>query len=166
MDIFEDCVKRLPRRQPLNLSQQCGECRFLALYRTELLDPPTVSCRQPEQVGQDRHMFRVRGGLRNESVQLGEFLGGRVAAFETCRVLEVSNDWKKRGVGMVRRAEIAQCDVRFTVQPLIKCARNVRLADTRLPGQQHNPALSQSGKSPPAQQQLYLLFASVQRRRL
>src|SRR5262245_13091184 len=64
----------------------------------------------------------------------------------------------------MRRAEITQCDVRFTVQPLIKRTRNVRLANTCLASQHHHTALTQGGVTPPPQQQLDLLFSSVQRR--
>src|SRR5215469_4760510 len=67
---------------------------------------------------------------------------------------------------MMRRAEITQCDVRLTLEPLAKRERNVRLADTWLPRQEHHPTFPLRGVSPPAQQQLDLLFTSEQRRQL
>src|SRR6266487_6937472 len=67
---------------------------------------------------------------------------------------------------MMRRAEIAQCDVRLTLEPLAKRERNVRLADTWLPRKEHHPTFPLRGLSPPAQQQLNLLFTPEQRRQL
>src|SRR5499433_252261 len=67
---------------------------------------------------------------------------------------------------MMRRAEITQCDVRLTLEPLAKRERNVRLADTWLPRKEHHPTFTLRGVSPPAQQQLDLLFTPEQRRQL
>ncbi len=67
---------------------------------------------------------------------------------------------------MMCRTEITQRDVRFTLEPLAKRKRDVRLADTRLPGKHHHSAFSLRGVPPSAQQQLYLLFAPEQRRQL
>src|SRR5262249_57449049 len=54
----------------------------------------------------------------------------------------------------------------FTLEPLVKRERNMRLADTRLPGEHHHPAFALRDLFPPSQQELYLLFASEQRRQL
>src|SRR5215467_14557707 len=67
---------------------------------------------------------------------------------------------------MMRRAEITQCDVRLTLEPLAKRERDVRLADTWLPRQEHHPTFPLRGVSPPAQQQLDLLFTPEQRGQL
>src|SRR5262249_52819682 len=66
-------------------------------------------------------------------------------------------------VGMMCRTEIAQCDVRFTLEPLVKRERNVRLADTRLPHKHHASAFLLRGVSPPPQQQFCFLLTPEQR---
>src|SRR5262245_1000201 len=67
---------------------------------------------------------------------------------------------------MMRRAEIAQSDVRFTLEPLVKRERNVRLADARLACKHHYSPFLLRGVSPSAQQQFYLFFTPEQRRQL
>src|SRR6266508_277039 len=111
-------------------------------------------------------MFRVRRGLRKVNVKFGQLLRGRVAALKPGSAFELANEWEESTVGMMRGAEIAQCDVRFTLEPLVKRERNVRLADTRLPRKHHHPAFLLRGVSPPTQQQLCLLFTPEQRRQL
>src|SRR6516162_9764521 len=61
---------------------------------------------------------------------------------------------------MMRRAEIAQRNVWFTLQPLIKRQCNVRLADTRLARKKHHPTFFPCGLAPSAQQQIYLFLTS------
>ena len=70
----------------------------------------------------------------------------------------------QRTVGVMRRAEVAQRDVRFGLEPLLKRQRNVRLADTRLSGQHHHAAFALPGVLPAAQQQLDFLVTPEQRR--
>src|SRR5215813_6834763 len=56
--------------------------------------------------------------------------------------------------------------MRLALEALVKCERNVRLADTWLPCKEHHPAFTLRGVSPAAQQQLDLLFTPKQRRQL
>src|SRR5262245_49022798 len=67
---------------------------------------------------------------------------------------------------MMGRTEIAQRDVRLILDPLAQRERNVRLADPWLTRQEHHPTFTLRGVSPPAQQQLDLLFTPEQRRQL
>src|SRR6516165_2662868 len=67
---------------------------------------------------------------------------------------------------MMCRTEIAQCDVRFTLEPIVKRERNVRLADTRLPHKHYASAFLLRGVSPPPQQQFCFLLTPEQRRQL
>src|SRR5262249_61355172 len=67
---------------------------------------------------------------------------------------------------MVRRAEIAQRGVWFSLELLVKRPCNVRLADTRLSHKHHYSAFLLCGVSPPAEQQIYLFFTPEQRREL
>src|SRR5262249_38582124 len=133
--------------------------RLLRGFRgTKLLKLVTFACRQWEQVGQNRHVFRVRGGSRNESVKFAQLLHRRVAALKPGSTFDLANEWEESTVGMMCRTEIAQRDVRFTLEPLAKRERDVRLADAWLPRKQHHPAFPLRGLPPPAQQQLALRF--------
>src|SRR5262249_26224236 len=76
---------------------------------------------------------------------------------------DLANEWEESTVGMMCRTEIAQRDVRFTLEPLAKRERDVRLADAWLPRKQHHPAFPLRGVPPPAQQQVGLLFTPEQR---
>src|SRR5262249_36934610 len=119
-----------------------------------------------QKVSQNCDAFRVDGRLCNESVKFGQLLRRRVAALKPGSTFELANEWEQSTVGMMRRAEITQCDVRLTLEPLAKRERNVRLADTWLPRKHHHSAFLLRRVSPPAQQQLDLLFTPEQRRQL
>src|SRR5262245_34325245 len=133
------------------MSQQYPQRLLFAFLWAEFPESVIVACGQCEKAGQNREMFRVRRGPCNKDIEFGQLLPRRIAALKSRSTFELAGEREQCAVGMVGRAEISQCNVRLTVQPLIKRARNVRLADTRLPGQHHNPALSQSDMSPPAQ---------------
>src|SRR6516164_3868713 len=121
---------------------------------------------QCEQAGQNLQVFAIGRGLRDKGVELGQLLRRRVAVFEPGSTLELADEWEQRTVGMVRRAEIAQRDVWFSLELLVKRPRNVRLADTRLSQKHHYSAFLLFGVSPPAEQQIYLFFTPEQRRQL
>ena len=65
---------------------------------------------------------------------------------------------------MVRRAEIAQPSVRFGGDPLGQRLGEAGLADARLGGNQHHPAVAGLRLRPAAEQQVDLLVAANQRR--
>src|SRR5262249_12054055 len=111
-------------------------------------------------------MFRVRRGLRNQSVKFGQLLRNRIGALKPCSTFELANEWKESAVGMMRRAEIPQCDVRLALEPLFKRERDVRLAYTRLARKHGDSTFALRSVSPPAQQQLDLLFTPEQRGQL
>src|SRR5262249_43667660 len=111
-------------------------------------------------------MFRVRRGLRNQSVKFGQLLRNRIGALKPCSTFELANEWEESAVGMMRRAEVPQCDVRLVLEPLFKRERDVRLAYTRLARKHDDSTFALRSVSPPAQQQLDLLFTPEQRRRL
>src|SRR5262249_3785854 len=104
--------------------------------------------------------------LCNKSVKFGQLLRRRVAALKTGSTLQLADEWEQSTVRMMRRAEIAQCDVRLALEPLAQRQRNVRLADTWLPHKHAHSTVALRTVSPPAQQQLDLLFPAEQRRQL
>src|SRR5262249_16045119 len=111
-------------------------------------------------------MFAIGRGLRDEGVELGQLLRRRVAVLEPSSTFELADEWEQRTVGMVRRAEIAQRGVWFSLELLVKRPRKVRLADTRLSHRHHYSPFLLCGVSPPAEQQIYLFFTPEQRRQL
>src|SRR5215831_8587584 len=64
---------------------------------------------------------------------------------------------------MMRRAEVAQPEMRLGGQPLQERAGQSRLADAGLTDQQHDPAFALLGLPPAAAQQLEFLLAPDQR---
>src|SRR6266581_3147052 len=102
--------------------------------------------------------------MGNESFEFGQPLSRRVAALEPGSTFELTNEWEESAVCVMRRAEIAQRDVRFTPEPLVERQCYMRFADPRLPRKHHDSAFLLRGASPPAQQQLYLFFTPKQRR--
>src|SRR6516165_2062900 len=78
-------------------------------------------------------------------------------------MLDVAYHRKKCTVPMMRRAEVAQPEVRLAGQPLQKCAGQSRLADTGLANQQQDPAFALLGLTPAAAQQLKFFLAPDQR---
>ena len=52
---------------------------------------------------QYRPMFRIRRGLRKEIVELGQLVRRQVATLKSGSPFELSNEWKKRAVGIPPR---------------------------------------------------------------
>src|SRR5215468_3150647 len=96
-------------------------------------------------------------------VELGQLLLGGVVAEEAGGVLDLADHWKECTVPMMRRAEVAQPEVRLAGQPLQQRAGQSRFADASLTDQQHHPAFALLGLTPAAAQQLELLLAPDQR---
>src|SRR5262249_9790958 len=85
-----------------------------------------VERRDAEQkVGQNRHrMHRINAGLHEKGFELGELFGGRVAALEAGGSFELTDEREQRTVGVMRRAVVAQPDMWFGLEPLLKRKRN------------------------------------------
>ena len=64
---------------------------------------------------------------------------------------------------MMRRAKVAQSEMRLAGEPLQERARQSRLADAGLTDQQQDPAFALLGLTPAAAQQLQFLLAPDQR---
>ena len=65
---------------------------------------------------------------------------------------------------VVRRAEVAQANVRLARDPLLQRSGETRLADARLARKQNNLTLAALGSLPAPEQQFDLLLAPDQRR--
>jgi len=68
-------------------------------------------------------------------------LGGVVTP-ESGRLLELADDWVKRAVLVMRRAEIAQVGMQFRLKVLLQFHCQPRFADPRLTRQQHHLAFA------------------------
>ncbi len=97
-------------------------------------------------------------------MQFGEPGRRLVRVLETGRSLHLRDHRIERAVLMVRRAEIAQPNVRFGGDPLGQRLGEAGLAHARFGGNQHHPAAAGLRLRPAAEQQLHLLVAADQRR--
>ena len=137
-------------RLPLELSRQRRQCLFLAFLRAQLMQPVVIPAGNATKAGQHRDVLRVRRGLGDQRVELGQFLRRRIAALEPGGAFELADEREERAVGVMRRAEIAQRDVRFAPQPFVERERDVRLADARFARQHHHATFPLRGMPPPA----------------
>src|SRR5262249_1851271 len=120
LQVFENNEYWLACRQSFELSQQCRQRLLLAFLWTELLEPVRVAHGQRQEVGENGGVLGIRCGSRNKIIELGQLFSGRVPALKPGCTFELTNEREQSTVGMVCRAEIAQRDVRFTFEPLIK----------------------------------------------
>src|SRR5258708_6812154 len=158
MDILKDDEHWRSRRQAIELSRKRRQCHLLKLLRAQLWQAAAVIGWQRQKVGQRCHYtVRVSAGPHEQSLKLGELLRRRVASLEPRSPFELAGEWIQRTVSVVCRAELAQRDVWFGLDPLFKRQSNVRLTDTRLSSQQHNAAFAPRRILPATQQQLDLL---------
>ncbi len=165
MGILEHHQHRLERRKALELRHECRQRRLLAFLRAQFRQGVTLARRQRQKVGQNRHrMHRISAGLHEQGFELGELFGGRVAALEAGGSFELTDEREQRTVGVMRRAVMAQPDMWFGLQPLLKRKRNVRLADARLSGQHHDTTFALRGIAPAAREHVDFLVAPEQRR--
>ena len=165
MGILEHHQHRLARREALELPPKRRQRCLLALLRAQFRQGVALARRQRQKVGQNRdRMHRINAGLHEQGFELGKLFGGRVAAFEAGGSFELTDERKQRTVGVMRRAVVAQPDMWFGLQPLLKRKRNVRLADARLSGQHHDTTFALRGIAPAAREHLDFVVAPEQRR--
>src|SRR5712691_4576318 len=166
MQILENHQHPLPRRQTVKLSQERGQCLFLAPLRGEVGQRVARIRRQREQIAQKRNGSRVDARWRKQGFKLAELLRGRIAALEPRRPLELADEWEQRAVRAVRRADVSQPDVGFALQQLLERQRNPRLADAGLARDQHDATFALGGLLPASLQHLQLFFSTDQRRQV
>ena len=165
MGILEHHQHRLARREALELPPKRRQRCLLALLRAQFRQGVALARRQRQKVGQNRdRMHRINAGLHEQGFELGKLFGGRVAALEAGGSFELTDERKQRTVGVMRRAVVAQPDMWFGLQPLLKRKRNVRLADARLSGQHHDTTFALRGIAPAAREHLDFVVAPEQRR--
>src|SRR5215472_2128374 len=117
------------------------------------------------EAGNDSRLARNAGSSSGGSaraqqgLQLLQFDRRWVVAREPCRAAKLVDKREQRAVLVVRRAEIAQADMRFGPEALFQLGGQSRLADAGLAGNQHNLALARFGARPAPLQQIDLLVA-------
>jgi hypothetical protein len=87
----------------------------------------------------------------------------RVVAGEPRGALQLADKGVERAILIVRRAEIAQSDVRLALDMCRQCRGQARLADPGLAGDQHHPTFARLGLLPAPRQEVELLVAADQR---
>ena len=115
------------------------------------------------QLCDQRHVFNRRLSGGEQRSQFGEPDRRRVRVSEAGRSLHLRDHRIERAVLMVRRAEIAQPNVRFSGDPLSQRLRKAGLAHARFSGNQHHPSVPGLRLRPAAEQQFHLLVAADQR---
>jgi hypothetical protein len=79
---------------------------------------------------------------REQFAQLAELLFDCIVAHKPGSAFELGDEWVERAILMVGRAEIAQPRVRIALDALRERRGQARLADPRLPREQHHPTFA------------------------
>ena len=151
----------------VELSRQRRQGLLLAFLRTQLLQSVALVARQCAEGWPEPRRVPGPPWIAQPARRVWPvFAVGVVAALEPGSTFELADEREESAVGVMRRAEIAQRDVRFAPSLLVERERDVRLADARLARQHHHAAFPLRGMPPSAQQQFDLLFTPEQRRQL
>jgi hypothetical protein len=106
-----------------------------------------------QHLGDQREVTRLRP-VAEQCRQLVELCCGRVVAGEPRGALQLADKGVERAVLIVRRAKIAQAGMRLALDMLRQRGGQARLADARLPGDQHHPPCAELRLLPAPQQGL------------
>src|SRR6185437_2227594 len=160
---LEDGEDRQPAGLRLDAAAERVERALLALRRREIgRRPARRRALDRQQVGDQRGVLRRRPEIAQHAVELVEPDAGIVAAFEPGGPLDLADHRLERAVAVMRQAEIAQPPVRLALDAFHQRARQSRLADAGLAGEQHHPAGALLDLLPMAQQEAELLLAAEQ----
>ena len=124
----------------------------------------TIARRHRQHCCDQRYILWRQAGRCDDFLQLAQTLLSRITARETGFLLPACHDRMQRALLMQRRAEIPQAGMRLTGQSFFQCRQQARLADPRLAGNQHQPALTVLCLLPGPQQRAQLLITSDQPR--
>ena len=116
-----------------------------------------------QQRREEAHVFGQRFGRCENFLQLPQPILGAVTAYATSLPFHPHRNWVERAVLVIRRAEVAQTDMLFLGELLLESCQQSRLADSRLPGEQHHSPLTRARLSPPMQKELELFFPTDHR---
>jgi hypothetical protein len=115
------------------------------------------------QFRNQRYILNGWCSSRQDCSQFGELLGWRVLVDEASRTFLLRYDWIQCVVLVMRRAEIAQSNVRVAGDPLGQGRGNAGFTNTRLTGDQHHPSAAGLSLGPTAQQLLQFLVTANKR---
>ena len=165
--ILEQDEDGLPRREAGELRQQGREQPLAPPLRVERRQgrPAAGDAREPEQIGDQRHIILARRSPDEQRLELAEPRFRRFAALESRRTRHLRDNRGEGAVLMMRRAEVPQPGVRLAGESLHQRGGEPRLADPRLARQQDHPALAGHRLLPAAPQQLHFLVPANQRSR-
>ena len=142
--VLEDRHDRPAARRRLDQPPQGLERLLLALLRRQI-EPrvASIDAGQGEQLGDQRGVIgRQAIAYDSRTCSLSSFVGGVVVALEPRGALELADDRMERAVGVMRRAEVAQAEMRLAGNAFEQRRGQARLADAGLAGEQDDAALA------------------------
>src|SRR5262245_2260862 len=164
MRVFEDHEHGLATRQAFETPNESLQCPLLALLWAQFEYGKPLAPGKRQQVSNQPAVFCAHRCLREQDIELAE-LGQRiVVALEPGGALELADDRMERAIRAMRRAEVAQAEMRLAGNFFEKSGRQARLSDSWLARQQHDSAAAARCPPPAAAQQLDLFLTSDQRR--
>jgi hypothetical protein len=126
--------------------------------------PPGGYC---QQISDQRHGFvRSLGHLAKQVLELGQSRLRAVLGDQACRPLQVRDHGMESTVGMMRRAEMAEDEVRLACEPFPQRTQQPGFADAGLARKQDHLAIALPGRCPALHQHRELMRAPDQRRDL
>ena len=151
--------------EPGQLLDQDLEGALLLALRTKVRGRVAlISGHAHQRPDQRRRLVQLLGALSEHRLELGEPVRGFVTGGEARRPLELRDDRVEHTIGVVGRAEIAQCEVRLIGQLLTEGVQQPRLADARLARNQDDLAVAVLGPAPALHEHGQLVLTSDQRR--
>ncbi len=161
MRVFKNEQGWLSTGEALELPDQCSKYELALLARVV---GQRLFARQSQQIV--KHRQSLRRTVARSGEQCGDLValsGGEVFARKAGGVFQLGNERVERAVAMVRRAEIAQPDMRFALDLLLECRGEAGLTDAGFTGDQHDLPFAFLGTRPASQQQLDFSIAPDER---
>lgn len=140
MGIFENEEYGPTAGELLELTKKCLERLYLSALRTEFRRQSGIGDRQRQEPGK-KHEFLVRGrAASQECLELFELAARRIVTADAGCARKLVDEWIKRGIGMMGRAEILQSGMRLRPQMLLQSDNEARFPEARLAGNQDDLA--------------------------
>src|SRR5919204_5728316 len=118
MRVLENHQYRLLASQTVELPDQRLQCSLLFALRTEVGQQVALRSRQRQQVGEKRHVLVRWCRAGQQGFELPQPCCGQIVAHEPRSSAELVDERKQRAVLVVRRAEVAQAEMRLDVEAL------------------------------------------------
>jgi len=160
MRILEDHQHRFGARQRFDLRNERFQRSLPALFRGQVERRIASINRQRQHLGKERRVLDRGRGRREQRIELVELRLWSVVVRQSGGALHLTDDWIKRALRMLGRAEITKARVRFAGEALQKRRREPRFTYTGLARDKHHLAFIGLCPGSVSQQQLEFLFSS------